>query len=109
MSIASSKPRPLKLSRSRAKGVIVLHVGHLEQRSAMTHERRMDIAPLAPLIGIDRENCLPTLLGRERAHEIFRRLSNRSDRYASFLDAEQTGNDVAVAGDTREQLRRRCQ
>src|SRR5688572_7348754 len=66
----------------------------------------MDIAPLAPLIGIDRENRLPALLGAERTQEIFRRMSNRCRRYAGLLNAEQAGNDVAVAGDALKWLGR---
>mgnify|MGYP003694791079 CR=1 FL=1 len=42
--------------------MVALIVIHLEQRHAVAHKRRMDVAPLAPLIGIHREERFGTLL-----------------------------------------------
>src|SRR4029077_7047154 len=65
---AHDVPRGLKSFAAKAfpqkrKSFVALAIAHLEDRHAVTHERGMNVAPLAPFDSVHREKRLGTLLG----------------------------------------------
>src|SRR5919106_4783154 len=86
--------------------MVALRVVHLEQRRAVTHERRVNVAPLAPLIGIDWEKRFGALLRAQCSEKCFRSFADRLRRDAGLFNAEQAGNDRSIGRDALERLGR---
>ncbi|MND05161.1 hypothetical protein D3C83_257850 [compost metagenome] len=64
----------------------------------------MDVAPFAPLIGVDGKERFGALLGSQRREKCFGGFLNGSHRDAGFVNAEQARDDIAVAGNPFERL-----
>src|SRR5215475_12390638 len=82
------------------KGAIALRIGHFKERHAVTHQRRMDIAPSTPLDRIDREESFRALLRAERAEKVFGRLFDGTGWHTCLLDRKETGDCRSVGGNS---------
>jgi hypothetical protein len=71
----------------------------------MTHERRMNITPLAPLIGVNGKKGFGALFGAERIEKSFGSFAHRLGRNAGLLNPKQPWNNLPVRGDPLERFR----
>ena len=69
----------------------------------------MNIAPLAPLIGVDGEKGFGALLGADRVEKSRGGFAYRLRRNTGLLNFKQTWNHGSVGGDPFERLRCRVE
>ena len=90
--------------RERALAPVAVEVG---EAHAVTHQPGMNVRPMAPGLGLDREANGRALVRRERREEGARGLHERRERNAGRLARKQPRHDAARAGDPAERLRPR--